>query len=134
MSPIIGETQETIVNEDFWPHWFYSALELDRKPCLFTDLVGSDGYIEMTQLAKIQTAINVACELMNEKSEEEGLPPVEIIPFKFTVVHLFRVCRILKDTRDHLCLTGQASTGAPGCACTGAFLKVASCFVSRPSS
>jgi type IV secretory pathway ATPase VirB11/archaellum biosynthesis ATPase len=106
-----NDREETIVNEDFWPHWFYSALELDRKPCLFTDLVGSDGYIEMTQLAKIQTAINVACELMNEKSEEEGLPPVEIIPFKFTVVHLFRVCRILKDTRDHLCLTGQASTG-----------------------
>ena len=105
----VGEDDS--LTSQYWPQSFHMAVEFDRKPCLFTDLIGKDGYIEMTQLTKIQESIKDACERWNKTAEKLSQPRLNIIPFKFTVSHLLRATRTLSGTRDHLLLTGQPSTG-----------------------
>ena len=95
-------------SSEFWRSKIYEVCELKKKPLIFTDLVGSEGYIELTRLERAQDIKECATK-MCENAIMNGDPIPAIVPFHFTVKHF---CELLVyyQKQTIILMTGHAST------------------------
>merc|ERR1711871_404988 len=98
-------------SSEFWRSKIYEVCELKKKPLIFTDLVGSEGYIELTRLERAQDILKECATKLCENAVMNGDPVPAIVPFHFTVKHFLRASRILSKTNNHILMTGHASSG-----------------------
>ena len=95
----------------FWHSKIYEICKLKKKPLIFTNLVGNEGYIELTRLERAQDILQECATKLCENAVMNGDPVPAIVPFHFTVKHFLRASRILSKTNNHILMTGHASSG-----------------------